>query len=493
MEITSRESFQDFLDNGNGISPVFATLQLDRETPVTIFQRFAGRAFFLLESAQFGESTGRYSFVGLDRTWRLSAFRGSPIVTGIDIETSGHPFDVLRRILSQNKCGPVVGLPDFFGGPVGFVTYDYVRNLEQLPGHEGDPEWPDIDFSMPGVVLIIDHLQHSTTVVVLSQAGGYDQAVQTLETIVDQLVAPSPPTDETTERLIINAPNRKSHIDVRQHAVEISNFTRDTYCEAVEIAKQHIQLGDVFQVVPSQQFQRPTHVSPMTLYRVLRSLNPSPYMYLYDSGDAQIVGASPEMLVRVASGEIHTRPIAGTRWRGKDSQEDRAIEQELLTDAKEISEHVMLVDLGRNDVGRVAAPGSVEVQRLAHIERFSHLMHIVSDVRGKLKDGADAVDAFNAVFPAGTLTGAPKIRAMEIIDKLEPTYRGPYGGAIGYFSLQGSADFAITIRTISLRNGFATVQAGGGVVANSNAEYEYNECITKASAPLLALLIAEGN
>jgi anthranilate synthase component 1 len=247
----------------------------------------------------------------------------------------------------------------------------------------------------------------------------------------------------------------------------------------------------VFQVVPSQQFTRPSDVNPLTLYRVLRALNPSPYMYLLDSGESQIVGASPEMLLRVHDGVVSTRPIAGTRARGNSETDDRALEAELLHDEKEIAEHVMLVDLGRNDVGRVAIPGTVEVERLAHIERFSHLMHLVSQVSGKLQPGLDAFDAFDALFPAGTLTGAPKVRAMELIDEFEPVFRGPYGGAVGYFSLSGNADFAITIRTVSLRNSTATVQAGGGVVADSQPDLEYEECINKASAPLLALEIAD--
>jgi len=259
----------------------------------------------------------------------------------------------------------------------------------------------------------------------------------------------------------------------------------------VQRAKEYIHLGDVFQVVPSQQFRRATKVNPLTLYRVLRALNPSPYMYLLDSGDNQIVGASPEMLVRVHQRVLSTRPIAGTRQRGATDEEDRALETEILSDEKEIAEHVMLVDLGRNDVGRVARTGSVRVERLAHVERFSHLMHLVSQVNGELGEGLDAFDAFDALFPAGTLTGAPKVRAMELIDEFEPVHRGPYGGAVGYFSLSGDADFAITIRTVSIRDGFATVQAGGGVVADSQPSFEYEECINKASAPLLALEIAD--
>ncbi len=305
------------------------------------------------------------------------------------------------------------------------------------------------------------------------------------------LLGPEPPSDPATERLVATAPSQRSTIDIRTIAKGLSNFTGADYGAVVERAREHVFAGDVFQVVPSQQFQRPSTVSPLTLYRVLRALNPSPYMYLLDSGEIQIVGASPEMLMRVHDGLVSYRPIAGTRARGVNETEDLELEHELLHDEKEIAEHVMLVDLGRNDVGRVAKPGTVRVDRLAHIERYSHLMHLVSHVEGRLNEGLDAFDAFDALFPAGTLTGAPKVRAMELIDEFEPVFRGPYGGAVGYFSLSGNADFAITIRTLSLRHGVATVQAGGGVVADSQPEFEFEESINKASAPLLALEIAD--
>jgi len=304
-------------------------------------------------------------------------------------------------------------------------------------------------------------------------------------------LGPTPLSDPATERLVATAPQQRSSIDIRSIARDLSNFSAAAYELVVERAKSYIVAGDVFQVVPSQQFQRTSNVEPLTLYRVLRALNPSPYMYLLDSGRQQIVGASPEMLLRVHDRVVSTRPIAGTRPRGANDEEDLAMEAEMIVDEKEIAEHVMLVDLGRNDIGRVATPGTVRVEQLAHVERFSHLMHLVSHVDGELAPGLDAFDAFDALFPAGTLTGAPKVRAMELIDEFEPDWRGPYGGAVGYFSLSGNADFAITIRTVSLRDGIATVQAGGGVVANSRGDLEYQECLDKASAPLLALEIAD--
>ena len=491
--------FERLAGAGFSVIPLTRTLQLDRETPVSLYQRFAGgRAFFLLESAALGEETGRYSFIGLDRRWRVTTRDGDTVCEGVVAPTrDASPLGVLRAVLSRHRAPRNADLPDLTAGAVGFVSYDYVRRLERLERAREDDAWPDVDFSFPGAVLICDHLRHSTTVVVNAvieadtPALVYDAATERLDDIVDTLLSAPPASDPDHERVVALAPEERDAIDVRGVAARLSNFTRERYGAVVERAKEHIVAGDVFQVVPSQQFRRPTSVDPLTLYRVLRALNPSPYMYLLDNGDNQIVGASPEMLVRVHDGVVSTRPIAGTRPRGATDEEDRRLEQEILRDDKEMAEHVMLVDLGRNDVGRVAVPGSVVVERLAHVERFSHLMHLVSQVSGRLRDGVDAFDAFDALFPAGTLTGAPKVRAMQLIDGFEPVRRGPYGGAVGYFALNGNADFAITIRTLSIRGGVATVQAGGGVVADSQPDFEYQECLNKASAPLLALQIVD--
>ncbi|MHB8378890.1 MAG: anthranilate synthase component I family protein [Acidimicrobiales bacterium] len=500
MEPLELATFLELADQGFNVMPLHVTLQLDRETPVSLYQEMGDRAIFLLESAALGEATGRYSFIGLDRRWRLTTRDGRTVVEDHETRTSDRePLDELRALLAKYRTFVADDLPDFVGGAVGFVTYDYVRRLEHLPGREGEPTWPDVDFSFPGAVLICDHLRHSTTVVVLAlvgandPSGAYRQARDGLDELVATLLNPSPRSDSSAERLVATAPQQGSAVDIRAIAAGLSNFSAVEYGAIVERAKEYIIAGDVFQVVPSQQFQRASTVNPLTLYRVLRALNPSPYMYLLDSGTHQIVGASPEMLMRVHDGVVSTRPIAGTRRRGENDAEDRALEAEMLVDEKEIAEHVMLVDLGRNDVGRVAKPGTVRVERLAHVERFSHLMHLVSHVDGELQNGLDAFDAFDALFPAGTLTGAPKVRAMELIDEFEPVYRGPYGGAVGYFSLSGNADFAITIRTLSLRDGVATVQAGGGVVADSRGDFEFQECLNKASAPLLALEIADAS
>lgn len=490
--------FKDLADQGFNTIALTETLQLDRDTPISIYQRFApSRAFCLLESAALGDDTGRYSFIGLDRQWRLHSYASEIVLEGRhDPVNPRGALATLRDVLATYHTHAPSELPAFFGGAVGFVTYDYVRRLENLPRPEEPNPWPDVDFSFPGSVLICDHLRHSTTIVVLASvdqdvARSHANAVARLDDIVTTLLAPAPPSDPEVERLVATAPAQRERINVREMAARLSNFSLEEYSEVVRRAREYIFAGDIFQVVPSQQFARSTNVNPLTLYRVLRALNPSPYMYLVDTGQTQIVGASPEMLVRVAHGFVTTRPIAGTRPRGATDEEDAALEAEVMRDEKEIAEHVMLVDLGRNDVGRVAQPGTVRVERMGHVERFSHLMHLVSQVTGRLREGLDAFDAFDALFPAGTLSGAPKVRAMEIIDEFEPVRRGPYGGALGYFSLRGDADFAITIRTVSLRDGRATVQAGGGVVADSQPALEYQECISKASAPLLALEIVD--
>lgn len=499
MDTRNLQEFLTLVDGGYNTIPLYVTLQLDRETPVSLYQRFSGgRAIFLLESAALGENTGRYSFIGLDRLWRVRSEGPRTVIDGERHDTlSDGPLQTIRALLARYVPYSPAELPGFLGGAIGFVTYDYVRRLERLPREDVADMWPDVDFSFPGALLICDHLRHSTTVVVNAfvtdedPATTHRDALARLDGIVEVLFAPAPATDPQTERLVATAPAQRSSIDIRAIAAGLSNFTRDDYAAVVQKAREYIYAGDIFQVVPSQQFRRPTSVDPLTLYRVLRSLNPSPYMYLLDNGDSQIVGASPEMLVRVHDGLVSTRPIAGTRPRGANEAEDAALETEILNDAKEIAEHVMLVDLGRNDIGRVATPGTVRVESLAHVERFSHLMHLVSQVTGRLDVGLDAFDAFDALFPAGTLSGAPKVRAMELIDEFEPVHRGPYGGAVGYFTLNGNADFAITIRTLSIRNGVATVQAGGGIVADSQPDFEYQECINKASAPLLALEIVD--
>ncbi len=495
------ESFAARVRDGDNFIALSTTLQLDRATPITIYDRLRDEsAFVLLESAALAQETGRYSFIGLDRLWRVRSLRtGETTITegdGVVMDSTTPPLDIIRTLLSRYSAAEQPELPGLFAGAIGYISYDYVRRLENLPRPDEGALWPDVDFSFARSMIVVDHVRHSTTVIVgaLVDSDGdqaYSKAVERLSYLVDILLSSPTAHSPEIEELVATAPLRKEGVEIRAIAQRLSNFSKEQYCNVVVRAKEHIRSGDIFQVVPSQQFKRETAVDPLTLYRILRSLNPSPYMYLLDTGEVQLVGASPEMLVQVDKGVVHTRPIAGTRRRGATDEADHALELEMLGDEKEIAEHMMLVDLGRNDVSRVAETGTVRVDSLAKVERFSHLMHLVSQVSGRLKQGWTSFDALNALFPAGTLSGAPKVRAMELIDSFEPVHRGPYGGAVGYFALNGDADFAITIRTVALRDGIATVQAGGGVVADSSPEFEYEECISKASAPLLALELAD--
>jgi anthranilate synthase component 1 len=378
-------------------------------------------------------------------------------------------------------------LPRFFGGAVGFLAYDIARYFERLPTYAHDElGTPDLCLMLTDTVLIFDNVRQTLKIVANvaledhpSTRTAYRDAATRIEEMIARLDAPA------------RAPRLDSAAHLNGEAVNlVSNQTREGYMAMVEAAKEYIAAGDVIQVVPSQRFEAPLGSHPFNLYRSLRTINPSPYMFYLRMDDHTLVGASPEVMVRVEGREITLRPIAGTRRRGATEAEDRALERELLADAKERAEHVMLVDLGRNDVGRVAEIGSVEVTELMTVERYSHVMHIVSNVRGRLREGCDAYDAFRATFPQGTVSGAPKIRAMEIIDELEPVRRGVYAGAVGYFSYTGNTDTAIALRTILVKNGRVYIQAGGGVVADSDPGAEYEESVNKARAMVRALSAA---
>lgn len=485
-----RETFCRLAAQGNLI-PVYKVLLADSDTPVSALRKLdTGTYAFLLESVEGGDRVGRYSFVGstasvVFRSWGKK----------VEIERNGQverfeakdPLHSLEELLSTYRPVDVPGLPRFYGGAVGYLGYDMVRHFERLP--EGNPDQlglPDAYFLITDKVLIFDHASRKLQVVVNAHVNGdpeaaYAEAVAAIDNAIEQL--------HRDVRLEPIAPLRtidSSALDVR------SNFTQVGFERAVERAKEYIARGDVFQVVLSQRFSTPIQSDPFTLYRMLRTVNPSPYMYYLKLGDMAVVGSSPEMLVRVEEGEIFVRPIAGTRRRGRDADEDEALAQELLADEKELAEHVMLVDLGRSDVGRVSEYGSVHVEELMTVERYSHVMHIVSTVRGKLAQGKTAFDAIRAIFPAGTLSGAPKIRAMEIIDELENVRRGPYGGAIAYFGFSGNMDSCITIRTILVSEGEAHVQAGAGIVLDSDPTAEYEETLRKAEGVLAAIAMAEG-
>ena len=467
---------------------VFARLVADLETPVSAFLKLAaGRDnAFLLESVQGGETRGRYSIIGLapDLVWRC---RGD--VAEIDrhaLSGAGRfepqaqkPLDSLRALLAETRMALPDGLPPMAVGLFGYLGYDMVRQVEHLPGMPPDRlGLPDAILLRPTLTAVFDSVRDEILVVTpvwpdaaVDARAAYARAAARLDealAAMDRPLPPAPPAMETATG-----------------AVQ-SNMTKEAYFSIVARAKDYIAAGDIFQVVPSQRFRRPFTLPPFSLYRALRRLNPSPYLYYLALPGFSVVGSSPEILVRLRGGKVTIRPIAGTRPRGKTEAEDKALAEELMADPKERAEHLMLVDLGRNDVGRVAKTGAVTVTDSFFIERYSHVMHLVSDVEGELRDGLDAVDALAAGLPAGTLSGAPKIRAMQIIDELEPEKRGLYGGAVGYLAADGSMDTCIVLRTAVVKDGMMYVQAGGGIVADSVPEAEYQETVNKARALMAA-------
>jgi anthranilate synthase component I len=465
-------------DGRGNLVPIYREVMADLETPVSAYLKVArGRYSFLLESVEGGERLARYSFIGTE-PYRI-------LRTGPNEAPWGKvdPLVPIEEEMRRHRLVPVTGLPPFHGGAVGYLAYEVARYFERLPVPETDPlGLPEAIFLFTDSLLVFDHLHHRIKIVGHVRVDGdiessYRQATWRIEELASRLAAP----------LRIAAPNGRSSVS----AQSTSNVGREGYTINVETAKEHIFNGDIIQVVPSQRISRPTTVPAFDVYRALRTVNPSPYMYFLDLDDVQIVGASPEMLVRVEDGSVETHPIAGTRPRGRTPQEDAELEAELRSDEKERAEHIMLLDLGRNDVGRVSEPGTVRATQVMDVERYSHVMHLVSHVTGRLRSDLTAFDALRACFPAGTVSGAPKIRAMEIIAELEPDRRGPYAGAVGYFGFSGNLDTAITIRTIVMKDGVAHVQAGGGVVFDSVAESEYQESLNKAGALMRALDQAE--
>jgi len=470
--------------------PVYREILADMETPVSAFRKLGGGPYsFLLESVEGGETLGRYSFLGTQPA-QVFKSRGPAVEITQGGETrrltlvrGEDPLTILKRLMAQYRFVPSPELPPFCGGAVGYMSYDLVRFFERLPDETVDDlGFPDSIFIFTDTLLVFDHVRHRLKVLNNALVEGdadeaYDQAVAKIEAVVEKLRTPLPPP--------LPSPGRDYRPEVR------SNFTQADFEAAVARTKEYITAGDIIQAVLSQRFAVDITADPFDLYRALRSINPSPYMYFLDYDDVTIVGSSPEILVTEKDGRIRLRPIAGTRRRGATAEEDEALAAELLADEKERAEHLMLVDLGRNDVGRVSVYGRVEVDEFMVIEKYSHVMHIVSNVIGELAPGKDQFDVLRACFPAGTVSGAPKIRAMEIIEELEPTRRGPYAGAIGYFSFSGSMDTCITIRTILAQNGTAYIQAGAGIVADSVPEREYEECVNKAQALVKAIEMAE--
>ena len=475
------------------VVPLYAEFIGDLETPISAVLRFADEdTVFLLESAEAAERFGRYSFLGFDPKRTLSYRNGVYTVVdsdGVREVPAADPFRGLAEIVGQKSVAPLPNLPAFVGGAVGFFSYDAVRYLERLPhAPPDDLGVPEALFAVTDTLVVFDHLRHKVLVVSLVDAAGLRDVEGEGFTAAYRRAADD--IRRVSERL--SAPLTSRSPGFGGGPLEVSsNFTKEGYEEAVERAKEYIRAGDAFQVVPSQRFSADVgELDPLLLYRGLRTVNPSPYMTYLKIGDLALVGASPEPLVRVEGRRVMTRPVAGTRWRGGTPEEDAVLAEELLADEKERAEHVMLVDLGRNDLGRVSEIGSVELAGFMEVERYSHVMHIVSTVEGNLREDLTALDALAAAFPAGTVSGAPKVRAMEIIDELEPTRRGPYAGATGYYGIDGRLDTCITLRTALLKNGTVYFQAGGGVVADSVPSLEYEETRNKARAIQQALEVA---
>jgi anthranilate synthase component 1 len=492
MIVPSLEDFKRMAAQSNLI-PIFEEIHYDLETPISAFRKIDdGNSSFLLESVEGGEKWGQYSFLGSGSS---HLFR-----------SKGEEFEILKNgeVLRKGKTkDPLLALEDFMriyrpllhddlprfsGGAVGYLSYDVVRSFERIPDHlHQDIDLYDSSFMITDTLLAFDNLKKKIKVIFNVFLDGrqsseevYLEVQEKIKSIIARLQRHDP-----------SSPRRKPLTPLETPSPLRSNFSKEDYMKVVERAKEYIRAGDIIQVVPSQRFSTEIHCEPFDIYRALRSVNPSPYLFYLKMNDTVLMGSSPEVMVRLEGRRIELRPIAGTRPRGNTGEEDLALEKDLLSDEKERAEHIMLVDLGRNDVGRVSEIGSVKVTELMTIERYSHVMHIVSNVQGTLTPGKNAFDVFRAAFPAGTVSGAPKIRAMEIIEELEPFRRGFYAGAVGYFSFLGNMDTCITIRSILIKDGKAYVQAGGGIVADSDPEKEYEETLHKAQAIFKAIELAE--
>lgn len=480
------EEFKALSEKGNLI-PVYKEILADMDTPVTAYLKLNDSPSFLFESVVGGEKWARYSFAGTRPLREIRAW-GQRVevkdrINGTESFETDDPIGVLKRELSRFRPVDVKGLPRFYGGLVGYIGYDMVRFFERVPDEKKKGlGLPDMFFMLTDTLVIFDSLKQKIKVVSNAHLKGdpeyaYREAVEKIEDIISQLRKPV-------------KKNRK-RVKKSENIPFVSSFgKKEQFEKAVLKAKEYVMAGDVVQVVLSQRFDTKSETRPFDIYRALRVINPSPYMYYLDTGDVRLIGSSPEILVRLEGYRITLRPIAGTRRRGETELEDKVLEEELKNDPKEISEHIMLVDLGRNDVGRVAKIGTVNVTELMAVERYSHVMHLVSNVEGILREGLDAFDVLKACFPAGTVTGAPKVRAMEIIEELEPVRRGPYAGSVGYFSYSGNMDTCITIRTIIMKGKKVYVQAGAGIVADSVPEREYKETVNKAMGMIRAVELA---
>lgn len=476
---------------GHDLVPVYRQLVSDTLTPVSAFNRLDQDEFaFLFESVVGGEKIGRYSFLGTRPVFHVEAFGHRFEVTKNGEKTAQtveDPLQELQRILDSFRAAPLPGLPRFCGGAVGYAGYDVVRYCEHLPdAPEDDRGLPDLSFAFYETMVVFDHINKTVLVVAHADArsadptGEYTAACRRVDEICSQLQSRSDDL-EVVDIRVKGDPDRDW----------TSNFSQEEFERAVERCKGYIRAGDVFQVVLSQRLALDTSADPLSIYRSLRVVNPSPFMFLVRTPGVDLVGSSPEIMVRVEDGETTIRPLAGTRRRGQTSQEDSRLAEELLADPKERAEHVMLIDLARNDVGRVAQFGTVRLSDVMVVERYSHVMHITSNVTGQLQTDRSALDALQAGLPAGTVSGAPKVRAMEIIDELEPHRRGPYAGAVGYIDFTGNMDTCIALRTLVLQGNRAYIQAGAGIVADSQPDLEYHETLNKAQGLLRAIEVAE--
>jgi anthranilate synthase component 1 len=501
MHIPEKSRFLELARQYNLI-PVFREISADLETPVSAFLKTArGPYSYLLESVEGGERLARYSFIGTEPSEVIRTGPGEP-----DREVD--PLIPVKERLEAIRYAPIDGLPErFHGGAVGYISYEAIRYFEpRVPALSGEGAGiPESIHMMTDGMLVFDHVQHR--ILVLAHAdvsagdpsAAYDRALDKVEELIERLEGPLPPNAYRrspgrwirSENGALDYELSADEIATSGNHPSLANMTRERYESMVEEGKKAIYDGEVIQVVLSQRIERKTSAPPFDIYRSLRAINPSPYMFYLDMGDFQIVGASPELLVRAVDGEVAVHPIAGTRPRGETPEEDARLAEELRNDEKEKAEHIMLLDLGRNDVGRVAVPGTVKVNRMMDVEYYSHVMHLVSDVTGKLDPRYDAFDVLRAGFPAGTLSGAPKVRAMELIAELEPDKRGAYAGAIGYFSYHGSMDTCIGIRTIVMKDGVAHLHAGGGIVADSTPAGEFEESLHKMGALQKAIDVAE--
>jgi len=467
------------LSQDGNVVPIYREIVADLETPVSAFLKInRGGYSFLLESVEGGERLARYSFIGTE-PYRVLTVRG---------EDKTDPLPLIAEELDRYKIVPVSELPKFCGGAIGYLSYETVTRFEELPSPDRAPlGLPESLFMFVDTLLIFDHVTHKIKVLSHVHLDGdiaeaYQKAVDKINNLVERLNQPLKPSQQMKAATRPTSASRLS-----------SNFSKEGFEESVLKIKRYITAGEAIQVVLSQRLAQPTDADPFEIYRALRTINPSPYMFFLDFAGFYLIGASPEILVRVEDDVVMTRPLAGTRPRGKTLAEDAMLEQELRSDEKERAEHIMLVDLGRNDIGRVSEPGTVEVSELMEVERYSHVMHLVTHVQGKLRRNMNAFDALRACFPAGTVSGAPKIRAMELIAELEPEKRGPYAGAVGYFSFSGNMDMAIAIRTMVVTKGIAYTQAGAGMVYDSVPEREYEETMNKAQALLKAISQAESS